>query len=189
MTGIQKLKEKIQYPKLAALFISIITAYVLFRANFFSEFAKTLNSHGYISIFLAGFLFAYGFSAPFAVGFFVSLADKINPFIAAPLAGIGALLGDLLIFQFIRASFRDEFDKLKLSALFQKIRDLFDNHISERFKKYFLWTVAGFLIASPLPDEFGVSLLSGFTAFNKKIFSLISYALNTTGIFVILQLA
>lgn len=179
---------KIQYPKLTLLGLSVLIAYFLFQADFFKEFANKLNNHGYISIFLAGFLFAYGFTAPFAVGFFVSLAPQVNILVAAPLAGFGALLADLLIFQFIKSSFSDEFDKLKLTFLFQKIRNLFDNHFSERLKKYFLWTVAGFLIASPLPDEFGVSLVSGFTTINQRIFSVISFGLNTAGIFVILLL-
>lgn len=147
------------------------------------------NSHGYVSIFLAGFLFAYGFTAPFAVGFFVSLAPQVNIFIAAPLAGAGALMADLVIFQFIRTSFHDELDKLKFTRFFQKIRARFDDHFSEKLKKYILWSVAGFLIASPLPDEFGVSLISGFTNLDKKIFSIISYLLNTAGILAILALA
>lgn len=178
-----------KYPKLLILLITIITAYILFQAHFFQEFAKTLNAHGYLSIFLAGFLFSYGFTAPFAVGFFVSLAPEVNIFLAAPLAGIGAVLSDLLIFKFIRSSFQDEFDKLKLHWFFRKIRALFHNHLSDRVKKYVLWTFAGFLIASPLPDELGVSLISGFTDINRRIFTIISYSLNTVGIFVILSLA
>lgn len=181
--------KKFQYPKLFVLLITIITAYILFRAHFFLEFAKILNSHGYISIFVAGFLFSYGFTAPFAVGFFVSLAPSINIFLAALLAGIGALLADFLIFQFIRTSFQDEFEKLKLTWFFQKIRELFDHHVHERLQKYVLWVMAGFLIASPLPDEFGVSLLSGFTEINKKLFAALSYTLNTTGILIILAIA
>ena len=183
------IKERFQYPKLILLLISVVGAYVLFRAHIFSEVATILNSHGYIAIFIAGFLFAYGFTAPLAVGFFVSLAPQVNIFVAAALAGVGALLSDLLIFKFIRTSFQDEFDKLKLTRVFEYIRDLFDNHLGEKIKKYTLWTIAGFLIASPLPDEFGVSLISGFTTLDKKVFSIISYLLNTGGILVILALA
>lgn len=185
----QTLLKKIQYPKLLALLICMALAYVLFRANLFKESAAILNSHGYISIFLAGFLFAYGFTAPFAVGFFISLAPQVNVFIAAALAGAGALSADLIIFQFIRTSFQNEFDRLKLTRVFQKIRALFENHFSNKLKKYLLWSIAGFLIASPLPDEFGVSLVSGFTNLDKKIFIAISYLLNTLGILVILLLA
>ncbi|MBI5413074.1 hypothetical protein HZA42_01850 [Candidatus Peregrinibacteria bacterium] len=183
------IKEKIQYPKLILLLISILVAYALFRTHTFSQIAEILNSHGYTAIFIAGFLFAYGFTAPLAVGFFISLAPQVNVFIAAPLAGVGALLADLLIFKFIRSSFQDEFDKLKLTLIFQRIRNLLDNHLHETVKKYLLWTIAGFLIASPLPDEFGVALISGFTKLDKKVFSMISYLLNTSGIFVILALA
>lgn len=177
-----------KYPKLLILLITIITAYVLFQAHFFQEFAKLLNSHGYISVFLAGFLFSYGFTAPFAVGFFVSLAPNVNVFLAALFAGIGAVLSDLIIFQFIRTSFQDEFDKLKLHWLVQRIRALFYNKMSDRVKRYMLWTFAGFFIASPLPDEFGVSLISGFTNINRRVFIIISYSLNTVGILVILLL-
>lgn len=183
------IKNRLQYPKLVLLLISVVGAYVLFRAHIFSEVAAILNSHGYVAIFIAGFLFAYGFTAPLAVGFFVSLAPQVNIFLAAALGGAAALLSDLLIFRFIRTSFQDEFDKLKLTSTFQRIRDLFDNHFGERIKKYALWTIAGFMIASPLPDEFGVSLVSGFTTIDKKVFSIISYVLNTSGILVILALA
>lgn len=182
-------KPKIKYPKLILLCLSILLAYLLFQIDFFREVAVKLNSHGYVSILLAGFLFSYGFTAPFAVGFFISLAPQVNIFLAAPLAGIGALLSDLLIFRFIRTSFQDEFENLKLTWFFQKIRELFFNHLSDRIKRYVLWTFAGFLIASPLPDEFGVSLVSGFSGINQKIFSVISFSLNTIGIFVILLLA
>jgi hypothetical protein len=182
-------RKKFQYPKLLILLVCIIAAYIFFRAGFFKEFVATLNLPTYITILLAGFLFAYGFTAPFAVGFFVLLAPQTNIFIAAPLAGIGALLADLIIFQIVRASFQDEFDKLKLTLLFQKIRSLFDNHLNDKLKKYLLWCIAGFLIASPLPDEFGVALISGFTNINKKIFIMISFLLNTIGVLVILSLS
>lgn len=186
---IDNIKNKIQYPKLIILGISTILAYLAFQSHLFLYIGELLNSHGYISIFLAGFLFAYGFTAPFAVGFFVSLAPEVNIYIAAPLAGIGAVASDMLIFKFIRTSFQDEFDKLKLTLIFQKTHNLFHHHLSDKLREYTLWTIAGFLIASPLPDEFGVSLISGFTQLDKKVFAMISYVLNSSGIFVIMAFA
>src|SRR3990167_4570720 len=177
-----QIKQKIQYPKLFFLLSCIIFAYVFSRMHFFSEFAEQISWNAYI-------LFFYGFTAPFAVGFLVSLASQVDIFIAAPLAGIGAVLADFIIFRFIRTSFSDEFEKLKLTYIFQKIRAIFDKRFSNSFKKYLLWTIAGFLIASPLPDEFGVSLISGFSNINQKIFSAFAFCLNTIGIFVILSIA
>ena len=184
-----QIKQKIQYPKLFFLLSCIIFAYVFSRMHFFSEFAEQISWNAYILIFFAGFLFSYGFTAPFAVGFLVSLASQVDIFIAAPLAGIGAVLADFIIFRFICTSFSDEFEKLKLTYIFQKIRAIFDKRFSNSFKKYLLWTIAGFLIASPLPDEFGVSLISGFSNINQKIFSAFAFCLNTIGIFVVLSIA
>lgn len=182
-------KQRIQYPKLILLAISIVLSYVLFREHFFSQIAVALNSHGYVAIAFAGFLFSYGFTAPLAVGFFVELAPQVNIFVAAIIAGFSALLSDILIFHFIRTSFQDEFDRLKLTFIFKKLHQLINYHLGEQIKKYLLFTAAGFLIASPLPDELGVSLLSGFTSIDKRAFVTISFFLNTLGIWVILAFA
>lgn len=181
--------QKIEYPKLILLLTSILLAYVFFRTGLFEKFTNVFNHGGYISVWIAGFFFSYGFTAPFAVGLLAFLAPNINIFVAALIAGTGAASADLLIFQFIRHSFQDEFDRLKLTWIFVKIHELFDNHLSEKIKEYTLWIIAGFLIASPLPDEFGVSLVSGFTDINKKYFTIAAYILNTIGIFLILLLA
>ena len=54
------------------------------------------------------------------------------------------------------------------------------------FKKYLIAVIAGFIIASPLPDEIGVSLLAASRIISMKVVSAISYLLNTAGSFVIL---
>lgn len=184
-----KIKEHIQYPKLILLCFSIFLAYFLFKIGFISDFEHILNGTGYVAVFLAGLLFAYGFTAPFAVAMLVTISPEINIYLGALLAGFGAFISDLIIFTFIRTSFQDEFDKLKLTMFFQRIHELFHHHLSDKLKEYTLWTLAGFLIASPLPDEFGVSLVSGFTQINRKTFSIISFCLNTLGIFFILVIA
>ncbi|MBI5135573.1 hypothetical protein HZA86_05075 [Candidatus Uhrbacteria bacterium] len=184
-----RLTRHIHYPKLLTLLACIVAAYILFQTDFFLAISQAFNSSGYSTILLAGFLFAYGFTAPFAVGLFASVASEVNIFTAALLAGGGALVADLIIFQFIKTSFADEFDHLRLTRLFQRIRDILDHNFGDTLKKYLLWTVAGFLIASPLPDEFGVTMISGFTTINKRIFSVLSYALNTLGILAILAIA
>jgi len=185
-----QLKTKIKYPKLLLLLLCIFAAYFFFQTNFIKEFIGAFKGGGgYFLIFIAGFLFSYGFTAPFAIGFFISLAPQVNIFIAAPLAGIGAALADYFIFQFIRFYFVEEFKELKLSFMFQRANRLFNNHLGSRVKKYFLWIVAGFIIASPLPDEIGVSLLSGLTNINQKLLVGVGFCLNTIGILFILALA
>lgn len=145
--------------------------------------------HGYLAASIAGFLFSYGFTSPLAVGLFIALPNDINIFLASVLAGFFAFLSDFLIFKFVKGSFQDEFEKLKLTTIFQKIYHVFNSTLSYKIQKYILWTFAGLIIASPLPDEFGVTLLSGFTQINQRTFSILAFSFNTIGIFVILFLS
>ncbi len=88
----------------------------------------------------------------------------------------------LIIFKFIRYSFADEIEKLSK----EKAIKHFNNKIPNLLKKYFIPILACFIIASPLPDEIGVSLLAASQSISTNFFSILSYVLNTAGIFVIL---
>ena len=137
---------------------------------------------GYFGTFLAGILFAYGFTAAPATTILLILAKEQNIFLAGFIGGFGALIGDLIIFNFIRYSLADEIKRLSKERIV-----LYVNHKTPNlFKKYLIPVIAGFVIASPLPDEIGVSLLAASRTISIKIFSVISYLLNTVGIFVIL---
>jgi hypothetical protein len=95
-----------------------------------------------------------------------------------------------VIFQFIRFSFLDELCRLKASAIFLRLRGwLHRETFPERFREYLLWSVGGLLIASPLPDEIGVMLLSSITEIDSRRFGLLCFALNAAGIFLILSAA
>ena len=170
-----------KYPKLLLLLITFIAAYLLFYSRNYTPFNDFILSLGYSGTFVAGMLFTYGFTAAPATAIFLILAQHQNIYLASLIGGIGALIGDLLIFSFIRHSFADEFRKLSR----EKIIMQFNGRMPDRIKKYFLPVVAGFVIASPLPDEIGIMLLAASKAISTKIFGVISYVLNTAGIFVI----
>ncbi|PIU22301.1 MAG: hypothetical protein COT14_01790, partial [Candidatus Diapherotrites archaeon CG08_land_8_20_14_0_20_30_16] len=55
-----------------------------------------------------------------------------------------------------------------------------------KFVKYLMLGFAGLIIASPLPDELGITILAMSRNISEFSFVLISYVLNTFGIFVIL---
>lgn len=48
--------------------------------------------------------------------------------------------------------------------------------------------VAGFIIASPLPDEIGVTLLAGVTKIETRVVAVVALTLNTVGIFAVLAI-
>lgn len=172
----------IKYPKFLLLFITFLIAYLLFYERNYKSFHDFIVSLGYFGTFLTGALFAYGFTAAPATAILLILAKEQNILLAGLIAGFGALVSDLIIFNFIRYSFADEIKRLS-----REKPVLYINHKTPNiFKKYLLPVVAGFIIASPLPDEIGVSLLAVSKNISMKIFSAISYMLNTVGIFIIL---
>ena len=178
----KKILSKIKYPKLLFLIFTFVVAYFMFTGRDFSPFHNFLLSLGYFGTFLAGVFFTYGFTAAPATAILLILSNEQNIFFAGFIAGFGALVGDLIIFKFIRYSFADEIDKLSKEKAINRL----NNKIPNLLKKYFVPVLAGLIIASPLPDEIGVSLLATSRSISTKFFSILSYVLNTAGIFIIL---
>jgi len=176
-----------KYPKLLCLAVSCVAAYAVFQAGWFEFLPQWLHGRGYISIFVAGLLFSLGFTAPFAVAIFIAMADTVNPFYAAPIAGAGAFIMDMTIFNLARFSLRDELLRLRGTRVLSWLHDLiFRDTLSEKIRLYLLWSIAGIVIASPLPDEVGVTLISGADNIDSRKFGAICWVLNTVGICLIL---
>lgn len=176
-----------KYPKLSLLIISIILAYLFFRTFPVQNYFYNLGNLSYIGIFIAGILFAFGFTAPFAVGFFIGL-NPPNLLLAGIIGGTGALAADVFIFHAIKVSFNDEFNRLKKTYLFVRAKNTFNKLPFEKIKLYLMYAFAGILIASPLPDELGITLLAGLTQIKARVLALLSFILNTFGILVLLAL-
>jgi uncharacterized membrane protein YdjX (TVP38/TMEM64 family) len=173
-----------KYPKFLLLFITFLIAYLLFSGRTNPKFHLFVVSLGFLGTFLTGILFTYGFTAAPATAIFLILAKEQNIMLTGLVGGLGALLGDLLIFNFIRHSFKDEVKKLYREKII-----VYTNHKTPSFlKRYLLSVVAGFIIASPLPDEIAVTMLAASKSVSTKAFLIISYVLNTLGILVVLMI-
>lgn len=173
-----------KYPKFLLFFITVMLSYIIFSNGASLPLKNAVMSLGYLGTFLAGIFFAYSYTAAPATALFLILAKEQNIFISGLVGGLGALIGDLIIFSFISISFKDEIRKLA----HEKIVIYLDRTFSYRVKKYLIPVFAGFLIASPLPDELGVALLAISQHISIKIFALLSFTLNTVGIFVIFMI-
>jgi len=173
---------QIKYPKLLLFILSFIVAYLLFSYRSFVPLHNALILLGYFGTFLTGILYAYGFTAPPATAILLMLAGDQNIIFAGLAAGLGALLGDLIIFLVIRHGFNDEIERFSKEKFFQRI----PKKISSILQRYVLIAFACFIIASPLPTEIGVTLLVSLKRMSIKKFAVIAYLLHTLGIFVIL---
>src|SRR3989344_1417020 len=176
---------KFKYPKLTILAICIVAAYFVFSLESTKEFMAFLGTK-YFGVAIAGFLFSFGFTTPFAIGAFVTMNPQ-NVFLSAIIGGFFAMLADLTILGIIRMSFMDEFKKLKKTKTIKTFVS-FEPNWNKKIKHYFLYAFAGIVIVSPLPDELGVSMIMWLGKIKPLPLAIITFVANTLGIFVILNL-
>ncbi len=180
------MRYKNNYPKITALLCTYAFTYVLFQLGLFDVLPNLLQGYGYITMFAAGLLFSFGFTTPFAIAIFIEMAPAVNPLLGAIVGGAGAMLSDLLIFKFIRFSFMNEIKRLKRLPLFRWMMKREKEAVPTQIQKYIAWSIAGIIIASPLPDEIGVSVLSGDTHVHGKPFAAFCFAMDAIGVLIVL---
>jgi uncharacterized membrane protein YdjX (TVP38/TMEM64 family) len=139
---------------------------------------------GYLGAALAGLFFTSTFTVVPAAIVLFNVAHGLDPFIAALAGGAGAVLGDLVLYRFLRDQVYEE--------LAPVARRLGGNHLGLILKTpYFAWfapVLGALIIASPFPDELGVSLL-GLSKIKTWHFILIVYLANVAGVFAVVYLA
>jgi BASS family bile acid:Na+ symporter len=177
---------KIKIKNILFLFISLFLTYILSQSPNFHNFIINFgSSFGIISSFFAGMLFASTFTITLGALILINL-NNFLPLIPLTISAIiGAVLTDIFIYKFIKHQVTDN-----VLPIFEKI-----NHKSHLYKllhtPYFSWTlsiVGIIVIASPLPDELGVSLL-GLSQIKSSRFILITFLSHTVGVTSLLMAA
>lgn len=186
--GLWDLFVLLKYPKLLLLTAMILIAYLLFQDEGVQSFFHRLEDLGYVSAYFGGVLFAFGFGAPFGVGILLTIANDLNILLAAVIGGLGALTSDYLLFKFIRLTFQDEIERFKGSKAFATLNGLMRRRMPPKVTFYLSVGIAGLVISSPLPDEFGVAMMAGLANMSAKVFALTCFTLNTVGILAVLMI-
>ena len=169
-----------KYKYLSLLLIGLLVAVFLAKNEEFHNFLLHLGTLEYVGILIAGMLFVSSFTVATSIVLIGILTQNTHPLIIGLVGGIGAVIGDLLIFKYVKDHLTDE-----LSLLFNKEGISYVKSVIR--SKYISWTlpIMGiFIIASPLPDELGISLL-GLSKISESKFVIISYLSNAFGIFAI----
>lgn len=178
---------RFRYPKIFLFLCTILLAYLLFSDSDVNQFIMGLDSLKYFGSFIAGIFFGLGFTAPFSVGFFL-VSEPANLFFAAILGGLGAFAANMLIFHLIRFSFMDEYKRLEHTKPIKFFESLMKKEFSHRVRIYLLYIFAGFIIASPLPDEIGDAMLAALPSIKQWVFAILTFLLSTLGIFILLSI-
>lgn len=171
-----------KYKNLTFLILSFGVALFLSRLQVFHDFLFHLGNWGYFGAFLAGMLFVSTFTVATGALILLILAEKLSPVEIGLIAGLGAVAGDLTIFRFVKDSLIGE-----IEPLYEKLGG---GHLTKLLHtKYFSWTlpvIGALIIASPLPDEIGVSLM-GIAKVKTYQFIIVSFILNAIGIFLVVS--
>ncbi|MBI5044550.1 MAG: hypothetical protein HZC02_01360 [Candidatus Levybacteria bacterium] len=171
------------YKNITLFLISIIIAFIISRFEPFHNFLLSVGDLGYIGAFLAGILFVSTFTVATGAIILLVLAERLSPIEIGIIAGLGAVVGDFTIFRLVKDNLANE------------LKDIYDhidgNHHFRRVlhTKYFSWTlpvIGAVIIASPLPDEVGVSLM-GISKMKTYQFLIVSFILNAIGIFLVVS--
>ncbi len=177
------------YPRLCCIAACFLSAYVLYALGAFHGLDTMLNGYQYISIFIAGMLFSFGFTSAFGAAIFIELGDHIHPIYGAIIGGIGAMIADLTIFEVLKLSLKDELTRLSTTRLLLWLKRIFlHESFPERIKTYILWSLAGIILASPLPDEMGIALLSTLRTIEERTLVIFCFVINTIGIAILLEI-
>jgi uncharacterized membrane protein YdjX (TVP38/TMEM64 family) len=166
------------------LILTFVIAYFLFANRSYPALETAILDQGYLGSFLAGLIYAYAFTAAPATFILLMLGREQSLIFASLIAGVGALISDLLIFHFIKRGFSDEVHMMSEEKLVKRVNGIIPDFI----RKYVYLILASVLIASPLPTELGVTLMASATAVSSRRFAIIAYILHTTGIFIILYI-
>lgn len=175
--------HRYHYKNITLFGASVLVGLILLKTPIFREIIFHLGNFGYIGAFIGGILFISTFTVTVGTALLMLLAESLHPVEIGIIAGLGAVVGDLTIFQYIRN--RD---------ILNEIRHFFEYFGGDKIShlihtKYFSWTLpvlGAFIIVSPLPDEMGVSLM-GISKMRTRHFILLSFVLNSVGIFLIVS--
>lgn len=169
---------------MSLLFLGIILAIFLSKSELFHSFLLHLGNLGYLGAFIAGILFVTSFTVATGAVILFTLAETLSPIEVALLAGFGAVVSDLVIFRFVKDDLVRE-----LTPLYVHFGGNHLHHVLH--SKYFHWTlplIGAIIIASPFPDEIGVSLM-GISKMKTYQFLILSFFLNAVGIFLVVSAA
>ncbi len=172
-----------KYKNLGFLVVSFTVSYLILKSEFAVMVVGGLGSVGYLGSFISGLFFTYGLTTPPATAALFLLSKTLNPFLVALIGASGALVSDFLIFKFVKDRLLGELSdlsqelKINMHPIHQRIKN-------STYLKWIIPTMAGLIIASPLPDELAVALFA-VVKYDPKKFGMFSYISNFLGILVI----
>lgn len=160
------------------IFIGIAIALTLHQLGVIDSIARFAGG-SILSILVVGLFFTSTFTiAPAAVAL-IHLSNYAPLSEIVLFGAIGAMIGDSIMFFFIRDRFADD--------IINSIRPSIKKHIAHSFHFGFLkWIsplVGALIIASPIPDEIGLGLM-GISKVRTVVLLPVAFVMNALGVYM-----
>ena len=168
------------------LALSFIIGYLIFKDENGFNFHLILEKMGYLGTFLSGVIFVYGFTTAPAIAMLLFQSSFQNFWLAGIIATAGVLMGNFIVFKVLKISMENELEDLAKNKYFQWFTKKMEGHVPHFIQAYILPAFAGFIAATPLPDEFAVALVSKSKDMSLSVFSAFAFTFSTFGIFIII---
>ena len=162
------------------LLASIVLAVAIVRLGWVHALLGWAGDGVLLASFVAGMFFTSLMTTAPALAVLGELAQEGNLFLVAVVGGMGAVVGDYIIFAFVRDRIADDIAYLLRRTGTPRFFKLFHR----RTLRWALPFIGALIIASPFPDELGLALL-GLSKMSTVRFVLISFIFNATGILLI----
>ncbi len=162
----------------ALIVFSILLAVMMVKTGVLEDLLSSVGGGKFLGSFIAGMFFTSFFTTAPAIAALLEISQNNSIVTTALFGAFGAVIGDLVIFRFIRDRLGEHVaEVVGHNSFIKTAKTLF----RLRYFRWFTFLLGGFLIASPLPDELGIGLL-GFSKMKSKYFIPVSFIFNFIGI-------
>lgn len=165
---------------ISVLFLSILAAVFIVKLGFVDWLLDSFHAP-YIASFVAGIFFTSLLTISPASIVLAELGMRAAPLEVAFFGALGAVVGDLLLFHFVK-------DRISADiALYieKGMRRYNLDKIHSRYGRWILPILGAAVIASPLPDELGIILI-GASKMKSKHLIPVSFVMNFIGVLFVL---
>ncbi|MDQ3076962.1 MAG: hypothetical protein M3Q63_02855 [bacterium] len=169
---------------LAIVVLSIIIAVLMVKIGVLKNLFTATQEFAILGSFLAGIFFTSAFTIAPASIILAELAGHHSPYVVALCGAAGAMVGDLIIFLFIRDRVSRDISYILKKIKFEKLLSLF--HLG--FLRVLSPFIGALIIASPLPDELGIAMM-GMSKMKTYVLIPVAFLMNFLGILGIATLA
>ncbi len=163
--------------------VSISLTVFLLQSNIIHQFLESSREVFLLSAFIGGLFFSSALTTAPAIAILYLLGQDYNPILVSIVAAAGSVMADILIFKLIRDNLISDLEILVDTKEKLQLHHFFYSKILHLP----LIVLSALIIASPLPDELGISILATIK-FKMRHFYVFSFLMNFLGILTITTL-